>query len=244
MSTGRSSPTRTRCGTTLTEASFGAIPPAVDVTVRKLLGVDRFVGVAYVIEGALYGTSVVALKADTPDPPREELETFANLAAVSLRRRRAEVELALQTEQVDALFALSGDILGIGDTDGTLLRVNPAWETILGYPVEELEGRPLLGLVHPGRPGGDTRRSGGAGARSPGHRLRQSAAPSRRVLPAHRVAGHAVRGRAHLRRRPRHHRQGRSGGAGGDSRGAEPRMSCAAPAPTTAASSRPASTHS
>jgi PAS domain S-box-containing protein len=134
---------------TLTEASFGAIPPAVDVTVRKLLGVDRFVGIAYVVEGALYGTSVIALKADAPAPPREELETFANLGAVSLRRRRAEVELSRQTEQVDALFALSGDILGIGDQNGVLLRVNPAWEATLGYSVAELEGRHIVDLVHP-----------------------------------------------------------------------------------------------
>ena len=134
---------------TLTEASFGAIPPAVDVTVRKLLGVDRYVGMAYVIEGALYGASVIALNAETPDPPREELKTFANLAAVSLRRRRAEVELARTTEELAQLFALSTDMLGIGDTSGVLLRVNPAWETILGYGVAELEGRQLLDLVHP-----------------------------------------------------------------------------------------------
>ena len=134
---------------TLTEASFGAISPAVDATVRRLLGVDRFVGLSYVVEGALYGTSVIALKAGIPDPPREELDTFANLGAISLRRRRAETELARQTEQVDALFALSGDILGVGDQAGTLLRVNPAWETTLGYPVAELEGRPLIDFVHP-----------------------------------------------------------------------------------------------
>ena len=134
---------------TLTEASFGAISPAVDATVRRLLGVDRFVGLSYVVEGALYGTSVIVLKAGTPDPPREELDTFANLGAVSLRRRRAEAELARQAERVDSLFALSGDLLGVGDTNGTLLRVNPAWETTLGYSVAELEGRPLIDLVHP-----------------------------------------------------------------------------------------------
>ncbi len=134
---------------TLTEASFGAISPAVDATVRRLLGVDRFVGLSYVVEGALFGTSVIALKAGTLDPPREELDTFANLGAISLRRRRAETELALQTVQVDSLFALSGDILGVGDTNGILLRVNPAWETTLGYPAAELEGRPLIDLVHP-----------------------------------------------------------------------------------------------
>ena len=71
---------RARLGT-LTEVSFGAIPPAVDATVRRMLGVDRFVGVPYVVEGAVYGTSIIALKAGTPDPPQKELRAFANLAA-------------------------------------------------------------------------------------------------------------------------------------------------------------------
>ena len=117
---------------------------------RKLLGVDRFVGLAYVIEGALYGTSVVALKTGTPDPPREEVETFASLAAVSLRRRRAEAELARQTEQVDTLFALSGDILGIGGHG----RRHPSRQPCMGgHP--RLSRRPrwraglLIGFVHP-----------------------------------------------------------------------------------------------
>ena len=42
-----------------------------------------------------------------------------------------------------------GTSSAIGDTTGILLRVNPAWETTLGYPAAELEGRPLIDLVHP-----------------------------------------------------------------------------------------------
>jgi PAS domain S-box-containing protein len=134
---------------TLTEASFGAIPSAVDVSVRRLLGVDRFVGLAYVIEGELYGTSVLALKNGSPAPPRELLDSFANLAAVSLRRRRAELELREKTVEVDQMFALSDDIMGIADMGGILLRVNPAWETTLGYPIAEMTGRQALDFVHP-----------------------------------------------------------------------------------------------
>ena len=77
---------------TLTEASFGAIPPTVDRTVRGLLDVDRFLAIPYVIEGELYGTSVIALKAGTPDPPHDVIAAFGHLAAVSLRRERAERE--------------------------------------------------------------------------------------------------------------------------------------------------------
>ena len=134
---------------TLTQASFGAIPPAVDGIVRRLLGVDRFVGIAYVVEGQLYGTSVLALKAGLPEPPGELLESFAGLAAVSLRRRRAEQELQAKAVELDRLFSLSGDLLGVADTDGVIRHVNPAWETTLGYPLAEIEGSRILDLLHP-----------------------------------------------------------------------------------------------
>ncbi|MBP7401233.1 MAG: PAS domain S-box protein [Clostridia bacterium] len=50
---------------------------------------------------------------------------------------------------LDRLFDLSLDMLSIGDTDGHLLRVNPAWSQVLGYTREELEGARFLDFVHP-----------------------------------------------------------------------------------------------
>lgn len=74
----------------LTDATFGGIPPSMGAEVQKMLEIDRFIGVAYVIEGELYGTSLLALKSDAADPARELLRSFAQMASVSLRRRRAE----------------------------------------------------------------------------------------------------------------------------------------------------------
>ena len=134
---------------TLTEASFGAIPAAVDATVRRLLGVDRFIGLSYVVEGALYGTSVIALRPGTPDPPRDLLDSFANLAAVSLRRRSAELELRAKTAEIHQMFALSDDLMCIAGMDGVIIRANPAWESALGLVASRLVGRPILDFVHP-----------------------------------------------------------------------------------------------
>jgi PAS domain S-box-containing protein len=75
---------------TLTEASFGQIPPLVSMSIQKLLGIDRFIGIAYVIEGMLYGTSLLAMKPGQPDPSPELLESFAHIVAISLRRDRDE----------------------------------------------------------------------------------------------------------------------------------------------------------
>lgn len=57
-------------------------------------------------------------------------------------RKRAEGELA-------TLFRLSRDMLCIASFEGYLVRVNPAWQTILGFGAEELTARPYLDFVHP-----------------------------------------------------------------------------------------------
>jgi PAS domain S-box-containing protein len=46
-------------------------------------------------------------------------------------------------------FAVSLDLLVIRDSDFRILKVNPAWESVLGYTMAELEGRPMLEFVHP-----------------------------------------------------------------------------------------------
>jgi len=75
---------------TLTEVSFGQIPPLVSMSIQKLMNIDRFIAIAYVIEGKLYGTSVLGMKPGQPDPPTELLESFAHIVAISLRRDRDE----------------------------------------------------------------------------------------------------------------------------------------------------------
>lgn len=52
-------------------------------------------------------------------------------------------------EQLDRFFAVALDLFCIADVDGRFLRVNPAWERVLGYPVAELEGKRFLDYVHP-----------------------------------------------------------------------------------------------
>lgn len=125
---------------TLTETTFGAIPPAVGVTVQKLLRLDRFIGLAYVVEGELYGTSVIALRAGQPDPPPGLLESFAGMTAVTLRRRRAEEELIRASAYNRRLIEASLDPLVTIDPDGTITDANAAASTVTGRPHEELIG--------------------------------------------------------------------------------------------------------
>ncbi len=64
--------------------------------------------------------------------------------ASELEARRVASDL-----ERDGFFELSLDMLAVFGADGRFLRVNPSWESILGYRPDELIGRPLFDLIHP-----------------------------------------------------------------------------------------------
>ena len=91
------------------------------------------------------------------------IESAAELAAIAIDRQRAQEELArsearaqhaAQIERDTArdlttFFEVSLDMLCIRDMDLRFVKVNQAWERVLGYRVDELEGAPMLDFVHP-----------------------------------------------------------------------------------------------
>lgn len=56
---------------------------------------------------------------------------------------------ALTAEGVDRFFAISPGLLSVAGFDGYFKMLNPAWETVLGYSIDELCATPYLELVHP-----------------------------------------------------------------------------------------------
>ena len=86
---------------TLFEVSFGAIPRPVGEAIKALLKADRFIAIAYTIEGKLYATSVLAMSKDQTDPPKEILKNFIFLASVSLQRKLAEVALLSASRRLE-----------------------------------------------------------------------------------------------------------------------------------------------
>ncbi len=52
-------------------------------------------------------------------------------------------------EERDRLFNLSLDLLAVGDLDGRLVQVNPAWVRVLRWSRDDIMARTILDLVHP-----------------------------------------------------------------------------------------------
>lgn len=65
-----------------------------------------------------------------------------------MNRRRAPAQTPADVD-AEAFFTLSLDMICIADTAGHFRRVNPAFETTLGYSQAELLARPFIDFVHP-----------------------------------------------------------------------------------------------
>lgn len=64
------------------------------------------------------------------------------------KRKQAEQELKSKTEELDKYFTTSLDLLSISDIAGVFLRLNPEWEKVLGYPINEIVGKRIIDFVH------------------------------------------------------------------------------------------------
>ena len=54
-----------------------------------------------------------------------------------------------EEDELRHLFDLTLELLCVASVDGRFLQLNPVWETVLGYRLEELTDRLCLDLVHP-----------------------------------------------------------------------------------------------
>jgi len=68
--------------------------------------------------------------------------TLGSQIALYLKRRWAG-------EELDRFFQLSLDLFCVATFDGYFVRLNPAWQTVLGFSEDELRASPFLDFVHP-----------------------------------------------------------------------------------------------
>lgn len=79
----------------------------------------------------------------------EFLEGLSLSVAIAIAKKSAQETIFEKTEELDRFFSLAIDLLCIADFKGNFIRLNKAWENILGYRLENLEGHKFLDFVHP-----------------------------------------------------------------------------------------------
>jgi len=121
----------------LTDVSFGVIPEIVNKAIKAITGTNRFFGISFVLSGELLGSAMLGFSPEKPAPQTEMLKSFAGLAAVSLRRKKAEESLRTSEELYRNLVEKMPDGVYKSTHDGKFVEVNPAMVKMLGYENRE-----------------------------------------------------------------------------------------------------------
>ncbi|WP_321346541.1 PAS domain-containing protein [uncultured Draconibacterium sp.] len=134
------------------DITFGAIPKFIDKAIRSSTGINRLFPISHIIEGELYGTTMLAFKKDQPVPSIDLLESYSHLLSLALRRYNAEKakkesetqfsQLFENMEQGFALHQMIYDDKG-KPTDYRFVLMNKAFEQLTGMSAEKFIGKSL-----------------------------------------------------------------------------------------------------
>ena len=77
------------------------------------------------------------------------VRVLASLLGQFLDRQKSQRQLLQVSEELEKFFQINLDLLCIIDEEGRFIRLNQAWEHILGYPLASLQGRNITEFIHP-----------------------------------------------------------------------------------------------
>lgn len=128
---------RIAIGKSLAEITFGSIPKQVDVALQKLTGITSFYGVAHIISGKLYGTTLLGFKKNQTPPSIGLLNSFGYMAALSLRRNIAEKALIQNEANLRRITDNIRDVVFVTDLNFNTTYITPSIERMHGDSVEQ-----------------------------------------------------------------------------------------------------------
>jgi PAS domain S-box-containing protein len=92
---------------------------------------------------------IFVLSLDITDSVQAENELRRHRDHLNELVKERTLELQKKTEEIEQFFTVALDLLCIADTDGNFIKLNKAWENVLGYSIEYLEKKKFLDFIHP-----------------------------------------------------------------------------------------------
>jgi PAS domain S-box-containing protein len=126
---------------TLTDLSGGAIPESVSESIGKILNVKSYLRLAYMIDGQLYGTSVIVLKEAPDHLVMKLLKTYAYFTSMTLKRILTEEALRKSEQELRTITDNMTDLIAMTDAEGRFTFLSGNHFELFGYETEELLGR-------------------------------------------------------------------------------------------------------
>ncbi len=116
---------------TLHEATNGVVPQNLSTAVGKALRISCYLGISFVVDNEIFGTSVLALKAE-PDPPLiDRLKTYVAFTSITIKRLLTEQKLRESEARNRAILSAFPDLMFVYDLDGTYLDFHASDRSLL-----------------------------------------------------------------------------------------------------------------
>lgn len=125
------------------ELTEGAMPAKAAQALQRALGLRHFVTISHIASEKLYGTTMLAFREDQYLPSDDLCISYGRLTALSVRRYKAEQELAEKEKKLRRITDNISDVVFTTDLNLNTTYVTPSIEKITGFTPEEHIGRSI-----------------------------------------------------------------------------------------------------
>jgi diguanylate cyclase (GGDEF)-like protein/PAS domain S-box-containing protein len=132
----------------LHEASGRAIPKTIASEISKAIGINCYLGLSYVIDDQVFGTTVIALREEPEQTIVELLKAYAYFTSLSLKRIFADQALKQTEHELRNITDNITDVVAMADLEGRFVYISESSHAVFGYKPEELIGKSIIELVH------------------------------------------------------------------------------------------------
>lgn len=127
----------------LTEVTFGAIPPTTNKAIKKITGLHTFIAIVHEASNQLYGTTLIGLKRDEKLPTLAILKSYSFVTSITLKKNIAERALQVSEAKLRQITDQISDVVFISDMDFNLCYISPSIEKLTSETPETHIGKPL-----------------------------------------------------------------------------------------------------